>query len=335
MNSLKNWTVHVAVFQALLFIGVGPLRHSGAQTVAAATSTAHPTAPAVYDGAHSAKLTTVMPRWSGDTALDNRNSPLHVTPGQKLQISFQARSGSSLTSMLEKVTIATFSSRSGSSWLGDHDMLRQERVPPEWKRYALEFVVPEKAAQLTLAFRVRAGGRPPFSVLIDQVQVADRANGRELVTNGGFESWTGSGLLARPAAWRFFTVSGAQATLERTDQTTPLEFVRPVPLHWLSDVATALQTAVQRQRILLFTMAQGSDVAQHYDTVVFQSPDVRSVLQERFALVRLELPRDAAKATQVGIYRGGTVVLYSPGGQPQAKFDEPYTPVEFLDLLQR
>lgn len=108
-----------------------------------------------------------------------------------------------------------------------------------------------------------------------------------------------------------------------------------VELRWGSDIEQALeQGRSKKKRILVFFFEKGSRVSNYYQNELFADPRVRQLLSKDFVLVRVDMGKEANTAFQLGVYRAGTMVIYSSTGKPLLKFWQRMTAEEFLDQVK-
>ena len=171
----------------------------------------------VHGGVYAARIDRREEVKTGDSGLDREGAGLRipVTGGNTLQFSAWVRTASPGLNHKFTFSAALFQ---GSTVL-ENVAIGNARATDEWQEHTFTHALHADATELVVAFRLsRSKGA---AIVVDDVSVVDlTAGGGNLLSNPGFENWPGDGDSA-PTSWRFFSVTGADGTIERLYEAPP------------------------------------------------------------------------------------------------------------------
>lgn len=196
------WEV-LAVMKRIMMIAAG-LALIGTAACAQETTATH-------SGLYAAKLVNTTGAMAGgmDTALDTDPSMITVTAGTTYTLSLWLRNDRSQDSIISRISIAAFA---GYAWISDTNFQQGVTVPggTAWQKVSFDWVAPATSTKANISFRLEYDGN--HQLVFDDVSFVNKAApAAELISNGGFESWTAEA----PDSWRVFGVGGASYTLTR------------------------------------------------------------------------------------------------------------------------
>lgn len=103
---------------------------------------------------------------------------------------------------------------------------------------------------------------------------------------------------------------------------------------WKDSIEEGMAEAARsRKRILVCFLLPGSTVSDRLLETVFEAPRVRSELARDYVTVRLNIAEHGDLATRLGVYRGGSVVVYTHDGQALGQITDASDPAQFLARL--
>ena len=106
-------------------------------------------------------------------------------------------------------------------------------------------------------------------------------------------------------------------------------------LQWKESIEEAITEASRsRKRILVCFLLPGSTVSDQLLEKVLEAPRVRRELARDYVLVRLNIAEHSGTAARLGVFRGGTVVVYSHDGQALEQIADASDPDQFLARLR-
>lgn len=94
------------------------------------------------------------------------------------------------------------------------------------------------------------------------------------------------------------------------------------------------KAAAESKRVLIFFAASGTDRSQCFEEKVFENNVICREITWRYVPVKLDFNREGELASQLGIFRGGTVLLYTNRGEKLGVITECLQPSEFLSKLE-
>lgn len=119
-------------------------------------------------------------------------------------------------------------------------------------------------------------------------------------------------------------------------QAAPSAGSAPVTLTWLDEIDAALAAASKsNKKILIFFHSPESEASQHYQRSVFEDQEVKREIAKDYVLGRINFATNASRASQLGVFKAGTVVIYSSKGEPLLKIDGRRTADELVGELKR
>lgn len=87
-------------------------------------------------------------------------------------------------------------------------------------------------------------------------------------------------------------------------------------LNWLFSIEEAMRTASRENRkILVFFFSPEGNRSRRYEQTVFEDPAVKSILQDKFVLVRINLLENPQLASQMRVFKAGTINVYDSRGE--------------------
>ncbi|MGI8907457.1 MAG: thioredoxin family protein [Candidatus Sumerlaeaceae bacterium] len=95
-------------------------------------------------------------------------------------------------------------------------------------------------------------------------------------------------------------------------------------ISWMSNLqqAQASAAADKQKRIVIYFHSGESQLCMKYDREVFTNPEVVKLIREKYFPVKLELEQAAEIATALGVFRGGTILVYDSAGNGLKKITE-------------
>jgi hypothetical protein len=111
---------------------------------------------------------------------------------------------------------------------------------------------------------------------------------------------------------------------------------RGEPIRWNTDVATARAEAQRGQKAILAFFASSSATASRFiEDTIFTDGRVRDIVSRQFVPLRIDMQFQSNIATQLGVMRGGTIVVYNAQtGQPMGKIERPQSPERILQDIE-
>lgn len=86
-------------------------------------------------------------------------------------------------------------------------------------------------------------------------------------------------------------------------------------LEWLQAIDEGMRAAKRdNKKILVFFYSPEGNRSRRYEQTVFEDPSVRSVLQDKFVLVRINLLENPQLASQMRVFKAGTINIYDSQG---------------------
>lgn len=87
-------------------------------------------------------------------------------------------------------------------------------------------------------------------------------------------------------------------------------------LEWLNSIEEGLTAAQQqRKKILVFFYSPEGTRSQRYEKTVFEDSAVKSLLNEKFVLVRINLLENPDLASKMRVFKAGTINIYDSRGE--------------------
>lgn len=104
---------------------------------------------------------------------------------------------------------------------------------------------------------------------------------------------------------------------------------------WFERLDEALQKAArEKKRVVVFFATPGTERSECIEGQIFGNDVIRRELAWRYLPVKLDMTRHRTTATDLGVFRGGTIVIFSTGGEKREVITECLQPSEFLRYLQ-
>ena len=104
---------------------------------------------------------------------------------------------------------------------------------------------------------------------------------------------------------------------------------------WYDRLDDALKrSAREKKRVVVFFSIPGTERSDCIESQIFGNDVIRRELAWRYIPVQLDMTRDRDAALDLGVFRGGTIVIFSTGRTKKDVITECLQPSEFLKYLQ-
>jgi len=107
------------------------------------------------------------------------------------------------------------------------------------------------------------------------------------------------------------------------------------PLNWETDIRAAQQAASgSGKKIFAFFYSPGNERSRNYDGKVFTDPKVKQVLKQKFVLARINIDENRALASNLQVFRAGTINIYDDKGLGVTQITETLDAGELASRLE-
>lgn len=108
------------------------------------------------------------------------------------------------------------------------------------------------------------------------------------------------------------------------------------PLTWDDNIQAAQTTAASSgKRIFVFFYSPENERSRNYDGKVFQDPRVKQLLRSKFIPVRINIDENRSLASNLQVFRAGTINIYDKDGNGLAQYTETLDAEELANRLDR
>jgi len=106
------------------------------------------------------------------------------------------------------------------------------------------------------------------------------------------------------------------------------------PIDWTEDLTAArAKAASEKKAILVYFYAPGSDRSSKYEKDVLSDPKVKGLIKAKFIPVKVNMDANRALASQLQVFRAGTVNVYSAAGEGLAQISDTPPPAGLISQL--